>query len=157
MNHVMLHRTVEKLLETREKLTGLQIANFHRQLERRDVIRSHHPLCTAPASVLHTESCDRGPAIGSRDPGDIHRTFGRHGDGGPVGGLGYWERTKWQITFWVVQTANPIKNTQRTGKHHDCIQNHVRMEQVYRERKKRKRKEKKAQWRGGMCTYCLGS
>lgn len=96
----------EKFL-TMSKLTGLQIADFHRQLEGRDIIRSDNPLCAAAASVLDTESCDRRPAIGSRDPGDVHRTFSRHGDGGAIGGLGNWGRgrkKKKRKKLWVVHT-----------------------------------------------------
>lgn len=84
-----------------KKLTGLQIPNFHRQLERRDVIRGHNPLCAAAASVLHAESRDRRAAVGSRDPGDISRTFSRHGDGGTIGGLGHWDRDKYGVKHLV--------------------------------------------------------
>ena len=76
------------------KLTGLQIANFHRQLQWWDIIRSHYPLCTAAPPVLDTESRDRRAAVGSRDPGNINRTFCRHGDGGAIRSLGYWDRKK---------------------------------------------------------------
>lgn len=74
------------------KLTRLQIANFHRQLERWDIIRSHNPLCTAAPPVLNTEGRDRRAAVGSRDPGNIHRTFSCHGDGGAIRSLGYWQK-----------------------------------------------------------------
>lgn len=49
--------------------------------------------------------------------------------------------------FWVVQpSVNPIKkHTDRTGNRDHCIPLHVRMEQVHRERKK-KRKEYTWQW-----------
>lgn len=84
----------KKKKKTTSQLTGLQISNFHRQLERRDVICGHEPLCAAAASVLHTESRDGRAAISSRDPGDIDRAFSRHGDGGAVWGLGNWTERK---------------------------------------------------------------
>lgn len=71
-------------------LTGLQVANLHRQLQRRDVVCGHEPLGDAAAPVLHTESRDRRAAVGSRDPGDVCRAFSRHGDGRAIGRLRHW-------------------------------------------------------------------
>lgn len=120
------------------KLTGLQIANFHRQLERRDVIRSHDPLCAAAASVLHAERRDRRPAVGSRDPGDVHRAFGRHGDGGAVGGLGYW----WAETNKesILSRANVCERDLKTNTELATV---VTASQLMEERKKFTEKEKK--------------
>lgn len=77
-----------------EKLTRLQIPDFHRQLQRGDIICRHQPLRTAAAPVLHAKSRDRRPAVCPRDPGDVRGTLCRHGDGGPVRSLRHWKQTQ---------------------------------------------------------------
>lgn len=127
----------EKLL-TMCKLTRLQIANLHRQLQRWDVICSHNPLGTAATSVLHTESCDRRAAIGSRNPGDVRWTFSRHGDGRTIRSLWNWWKKQIGIKLIPVITASEFMQTWS------------------REKKKSKERTSQGSHRG-MYTYGLAS
>lgn len=72
-------------------LTWLQASHLHGQFEGGDVVRRGDPVGTAALPpVLHAEGGDRRAPIGPRNPRDVHRALGRHGNCRPVWGLWHW-------------------------------------------------------------------
>lgn len=128
-------------------LTRLQVANFHRQFKRWDIIGSHNPLRAAAASVLNTESRDRKATVRSGDPGDIHWTFSCHGDGGAVGGLGYWDK-KEQTLSRADFCGSDLKHTESNKNWQQSSQHPISCEDGTSSQGEKKGRERTSQWNG---------